>query len=167
MHNKAACFTANKDDWGTPDWVFNFFNYHHGPFDYDLCANDENHKCEKYFTKENSVFDNNFSGKVFCNPPYGHKFINEILSLICNKINRNIVQKAVLLLPCSTSNKWFHDYVLHSASALYFFDGRLKFIGSSGVGAPFSSIAVLFDGYGEVRPLQTFSINARDRRYGE
>lgn len=143
--NKGACFTSNKDDWGTPQWLFDDLNYRYGPFDYDLCASDDNHKCEKYFTKENSVFINNFEGNVFCNPPYGHKFINSILDLIFNKIDRNFVSKAVLLLPSSTSNEWFskliHSSLLHK---IMFVNGRIKFEGA-GTGAPFSSIIVILE----------------------
>ena len=44
-------FSSKTDDWATPqyvfDWLNNIFN-----FELDPCASKENHKCDKYYTKE-------------------------------------------------------------------------------------------------------------------
>ena len=43
--------SAVRDDWETPPWLFRELDdeFH---FTLDAAANDENHKCRKYFTKK-------------------------------------------------------------------------------------------------------------------
>ena len=64
---------SKSDEWATPQDFYNMLDeeFH---FNLDPCANDENHKCERYFTKEIDGLSQNWGGcKVFCNPPYGTK----------------------------------------------------------------------------------------------
>lgn len=44
-------FSSKSDNWETPQYFFDELNdeFH---FDLDPCADENNHKCEKYFTKE-------------------------------------------------------------------------------------------------------------------
>ena len=44
-------FSSKSDEWETPQKVFNDLNKEFS-FDLDPCANELNHKCEKYFTRE-------------------------------------------------------------------------------------------------------------------
>ena len=48
--NTELMFSSKKDDWETPQWLFDKLDseFH---FTLDPCANDLNHKCDKYFTK--------------------------------------------------------------------------------------------------------------------
>lgn len=49
--NTKVMFSSKTDNWSTPQ---NFFDELNKEFDFTLdpCADDKNHKCEKYFTKE-------------------------------------------------------------------------------------------------------------------
>lgn len=49
--NRELMFSSNTDEWYTPMDFFKLLDdeFH---FNLDPCATDENHKCEKYFTKE-------------------------------------------------------------------------------------------------------------------
>lgn len=49
--NKDLMFSSATDEWYTP---MDFFNQLDAEFHFNLdpCATDENHKCDKYFTKE-------------------------------------------------------------------------------------------------------------------
>lgn len=60
MVNKAL-YSSNSDEWATPQEVFDSLDaeFH---FDLDPCATDENHKCERYFTLENSGLEQNWGG---------------------------------------------------------------------------------------------------------
>lgn len=60
MINKGL-FTSNRDDWETPDNLFNELNneFH---FTLDPCSSDSNHKCEKYFTKKDDGLRQNWGG---------------------------------------------------------------------------------------------------------
>lgn len=44
-------FTSDTSDWETPQEFFDLLNAEF-QFDLDVCANSENHKCDRYFTKE-------------------------------------------------------------------------------------------------------------------
>ena len=48
--NKELMFSSNTDEWYTP---IDFFNQLDQEFHFNLdpCATDQNHKCDKYFTK--------------------------------------------------------------------------------------------------------------------
>lgn len=58
------------DDWPTPSYVFDKLDeeFH---FTLDVCADDENHKVEKYFTKETDGLMQQWDGICWMNPPYG------------------------------------------------------------------------------------------------
>ena len=66
-------FSSKTDEWSTPDEFFEKLNDEFC-FDLDPCANHENHKCKKYFTKEEDGLKMDWRGhRVFCNPPYGRE----------------------------------------------------------------------------------------------
>lgn len=74
--NTDVMFSSRSDNWATPTDLFNKLNeeFH---FNLDPCANAYNHKCDRYFTKEQDGLKQNWGGnRVFCNPPYG-KEINK------------------------------------------------------------------------------------------
>ena len=67
----AAAMTSNKDDWETPQSLFDQLDeeFH---FTLDAASNDQNAKCEHHYTVENSGLEHSWEGEtVFCNPPYG------------------------------------------------------------------------------------------------
>ena len=133
-------------NWATPQDFFDKLNeeFH---FTLDPCADDLNHKCDKYYTKEQDGLKQNWSGeRVFCNPPYGRatpkwvqKCFDEVYSGKC--------RCAVMLLPARTDTRWFHDCIYNRAE-VRFVKGRLKFGGQKN-SAPFPSMVVIFRGIGE------------------
>lgn len=143
--DKAVMWSSNRDDWSTPLDFFSKLNeeFH---FTLDPCADDFNHKCDKYYTKEQDGLKQDWSGEnVFCNPPYGRdvpkwvqKCFQEVYFGKCNC--------AVMLLHARTDTRWFHDYVYHK-SEVRFVRGRLKF-GDQKQPAPFPSMIVIFRGKG-------------------
>lgn len=136
-------FTSNKKDWTTPRRLFDELNdeFH---FTLDACASEENHLCDKYYTKENSCLNKEWINEtVFINPPYGREifyFVRKCwLEALCNDI------KIVALLPARTDTKWFHTYIYKFRRArIKFIEGRLKF-GNSKNSAPFPSMIVYFN----------------------
>lgn len=60
----AAAMTSTTDDWATPQALFDELDavYH---FTLDPCASDENHKCEKYFTREDDGLAHSWGGTEF------------------------------------------------------------------------------------------------------
>lgn len=137
--NYDVMFSSKKDDWTTPRPLFDQLDseFH---FTVDLCASDENHLCEKYYTKENSGMDADLTGEiVFCNPPYGHKATSDWI-----KKCANAKATVVMLIPARTDTNAFHDYIWGKAE-IRFLRGRLKFGGGKKADrAPFPSMIVIF-----------------------
>lgn len=137
--NTDLMFSSEKDDWTTPKELFDELNdeFH---FTVDLCADDKNHLCDKYYTQKNSGLDAVLTGeRVFCNPPYGRKQT----SLWIEKCATSDADIIVMLIPARTDIKAFHEYIYHKAE-IRFIKGRLKFSNCSKA-APFPSMIVIFD----------------------
>lgn len=136
MNNKTM-FSSLTDLWATPQDFFNKLNeeFH---FTLDPCANDENHKCDKYYTeKENGLIQDWTNEIVFCNPPYGREIGKWVAKCAESKC------LSVMLIPARTDTRWFHQYI-YNKSEIRFIKGRLKF-GNSKNSAPFPSMVVIFN----------------------
>ena len=136
MNNKTM-FSSLSDLWATPQDFFNKLNeeFH---FTLDPCANDENHKCDKYYTeKENGLIQDWTNEIVFCNPPYGREIGKWVAKCAESKC------LSVMLIPARTDTRWFHQYI-YNKSEIRFIKGRLKF-GNSKNSAPFPSMVVIFN----------------------
>lgn len=141
-------YMSEKDNWETPGYLFRELDeeFH---FTVDLCADDQNHKCDKYYTKENDGLKADLTGeRVFCNPPYGR---SETIKWV--KKCAESGELCVMLLPARTDTAFFHDYIYEKAE-IRFLRGRLHFE-SGGVPqdrAPFPSMIVIFRGlHGQLR----------------
>ncbi len=134
----AALFTSNRDNWETPQELFDKLNaeFH---FTLDAAADDHNHKCEVYFTKETNGLEKKWEGCVFCNPPYGRQIGKWVAKASAEAKNCEAI---AMLLPARTDTKWFHDYIL-GKTEIRFLRGRLRFSGHTG-NAPFPSMVVIF-----------------------
>lgn len=138
--NTDVTFSSRSDNWATPIDFFNKLNeeFH---FNLDPCANAENHKCDRYFTKEQDGLNQNWEGsRVFCNPPYGKEINKWVLK--CSEESKKNNTLVVMLIPARTDTRWFHDYIYEKAE-IRFIKGRLKF-GESKNPAPFPSMIVVF-----------------------
>ena len=49
--NTDVMFSSKSDEWSTPQELFDMLN-HAFKFDLDPCADESNHKCDLYYTKE-------------------------------------------------------------------------------------------------------------------
>lgn len=64
MRITKGLFTSSTDNWATPQWLFDELDktFH---FTLDVCASDENHKCDNYFTKESDGLKQDWGGVLF------------------------------------------------------------------------------------------------------
>ena len=138
MLNKAL-FTSNSDEWATPKEIFNELNNEFN-FNLDVCATEDNHKCNLFFTQKDDGLSKKWGGyRVFCNPPYSN--ISEwVKKAYYESYKPNTL--IVLLIPARTDTKYFQEYIYHRAE-LRFIKGRLKF-GDSKTSAPFPSMIVIY-----------------------
>ena len=138
--NKEVMFSSATDNWATPQDFFDELNaeFH---FDLDVCADEINHKCDRYYTKEQDGLTMPWKGIVWCNPPYGREIGKWVRRALFASINGATV---VMLIPARTDTKWFHDYIYKRDNVeIRFVKGRLKF-GNSKNSAPFPSMVVVF-----------------------
>lgn len=56
-----ALFSSNSDDWETPQDLFDKLNNEFN-FNLDPCASVDNHKCERFFTKDDEGLSQNWGG---------------------------------------------------------------------------------------------------------
>lgn len=139
--SKAALFSSNSDEWETPQDFYEKLNSEFG-FTLDPCASAENHKCERYITKEQNGLLADWGGKrIFCNPPYSQIAEWVEKAFYESRKDNTIV---VLLIPARTDTKYFHNFIYHR-SEIRMVKGRLHFSNSK-TAAPFPSMIVIFRG---------------------
>lgn len=131
---------SDSDLWETPDWLFEEISKEIGGFTVDACALPENAKCKTYFTPEMDGLKQQWTGKVWCNPPYGREISKWIQKAYDS--HKEFGTTVVMLLPARTDTKWFHEYI-YGRAEIRFVKGRLKF-GKAENNAPFPSMIVIF-----------------------
>ena len=135
--NTELMFSSKTDLWATPQDFFNKLNNEFW-FTLDPCSTKDNHKCDKYFTKEQDGLKQSRDNEiVYCNPPYGRELKKWVKKW--SEIKKGIT---VMLLPARTDTSRFHDYIYNKAE-IRFVKGRLKFWWSKN-SAPFPSMVVIF-----------------------
>ena len=140
--NNNLMFSSVTDEWYTPIEFYNTLNKEFN-FNLDPCATDINHKCEKYFTKEDNGLLQSWGGyNVFYNPPYGRAIAAWVEKAYKEAKKDNTL--IVMLLPARTDTKWFHSFIYNKAE-ICFIKGRLKFGGCNN-SAPFPSMLVIYKG---------------------
>lgn len=136
----SGLFSSTTDLWATPQAFFDELNTE-SHFTLDPCANDDNHKCAKYYTEQQDGLAQDWGGQiVFCNPPYGRAIGAWVKK--CYEESRKPNTLVVMLIPARTDTSYFHDYIYHKAE-LRFIRGRLHF-NEAPQGAPFPSMVVVF-----------------------
>lgn len=129
-----------SDLWSTPQDKFDELHAEFG-FTLDACAISANTKCDHYFTPEQDGLQQDWSGVVFCNPPY-----SEVDQWIAKAYEAS---KAGALVVCivnaSVDTTWWHAYVQPYAE-VRFPKGRWKFErpGGKGQSAPRPTAIVIF-----------------------
>lgn len=134
-------FSSNKDDWGTPDWLFkacdDVFR-----FSIDAASSEDNHLLFGYYTQEHDGLKQPWIDSTWVNPPYGRGVTGKWVAKAAFEATLDVT--SVLLLPSRTDLPWFHDYIYEKPDVVTkFIRGRVKFVGAKS-GAPFPSMLVAF-----------------------
>lgn len=126
MNGMNVLFSSASEEWGTPQDLFDELNSVYN-FTLDPSASNYNHKCEKYFTKDDDGLSKSWSGEtVFCNPPYGRHIGDWVKKAYDESLKGT---KIVMLIPARTDTRWFHDYIYRKNNVrVEFIRGRLKFV---------------------------------------
>ena len=128
MNNtQLANLNTGKDDWCTPIELFNKLNEKY-KFTLDPCSSEENHLCNKYYTKEQNGLVQDWSKDVvFMNPPYGRELPKWIKKAYEESQKGATV---VCLIPARPDTIYWHDYIFPYANNIWFIKGRLHFSNS-------------------------------------
>ena len=153
-HSKICFQKSGQYCWETPQDFFDELNKEFN-FNLDVCANEENHKCDIYFSEEQDGLKQDWEGVCFMNPPYGR----EISKWIKKAFNESQKKATVVcLIPSRTETRWWWDYCMKGE--IRFIKGKLKFKGRNTKGelvnypATFGCAIVIFkDVNKEIKPL--------------
>jgi len=149
----AACLSTGKDDWQTPDALFNALDEEFG-FVLDGAANAENTKCVDWLGPGGMAEDALTFGwptcgeAVWVNPPYSRGLQGKFIAKAVDAAQAGA--KVVMLLPARTDTRAFHSYIWNQYEhkpwpgvEVRFLKGRLRFVGAP-ASAPFPSMVVIF-----------------------
>jgi phage N-6-adenine-methyltransferase len=114
-HQSAKMIT---DQWLTPPEIIHAL----GPFDLDPCSPIKRpfETAKNYFTVEDDGLKNDWSGRVWLNPPYGRKCASW-LKKISDHMN------GVAIIFARTETDMFFRYVWEKADSILFVKGRIHF----------------------------------------
>lgn len=139
--NLSVHFSSSKDDWETPDYIFDPLNKEFG-FTLDVCADVNNKKCDSYFDMADDGLLQDWGNDVcFLNPPYSQ------LKIWLKKAYEESLKGAtvVALIPARTDTIAFHSYIFNKADEIRFIKGRINFVGGAST-APFPSAIIVWKG---------------------
>ncbi len=134
--------------WSTPQEFFDTLNQEFS-FDLDVCAEEWNHKCPRYFSPVEDGLAQAWAGTCWMNPPYGKE-----ISQWVEKAYRECLQGAtvVCLVPARTETAWFQDFCLKGE--VRFVRGRIHYTDPEGrSGRPRFGNAVVIFRPGEIEPI--------------
>src|SRR5699024_3089209 len=138
--------TSNTDMWATPQDFFNKLNEDFN-FQCDVCAIDDNAKCDKYYSPEEDGLQQEWQGVCWMNPPYGRVIGDWVKKAYKSSLKGATV---VCLVPARTDTKWWHEYCMKGEIRLV--KGRLKF-GDGKNPAPFPSAVVVFGNQAKINTI--------------
>ena len=118
-------------------------------FTLDVAASEQNKKAPDFISKEMDALNTEWSGVVWCNPPYG-SMIKPFLKRAVEMMNR--CELIAMLIPARMDTKYMHDIAIPNASQIYFIKGRLNFQHETvvkGANAPYASVLIVFKPHNE------------------
>lgn len=140
-------FASGRDDWATPEALFQAINARYGPFDHDVAAQRRTRKVQSYLGPDHpnphrrDALRVNWYGNCWCNPPYGRGITEKWVRYGWHQAWEGHGSSA-LLVPSRTSAGWFNRYVLR-ADRVVFLIGRVSFDDFNS--APFDSLIAIFN----------------------
>ncbi len=143
-------FSSGKDDWETPDELFQAYNLRYS-FVLDAAADEKNHKCDEWLGP-GGIHEDALSvswmpwlekGNVWLNPPYSRNLQKRFIEKASLEAMNRDANHVVCLLPARTDTKLYHEVIKPYSLEIEFLKGRVKFVGAEH-GAPFPSMVVTF-----------------------
>ena len=143
------------DVWLTPPHILEAL----GPFDLDPCASEDRpwDTAKTHYTIKDDGLSQAWSGRIWCNPPYGPKMAPFLEKLATHPGG------GVALVFARTETRAFFDHVWDKATGILFLKGRLKFHKPNGeLGGTSGSPSVLIAyGEAEAEVLKSCKLNGK------
>jgi site-specific DNA-methyltransferase (adenine-specific) len=136
---RSVHFRSDSCEWSTPQDFFAEQDALFG-FTLDVCATPANTKCERFFTREQDGLLQPWTGRVWCNPPYGAG-VGRWLERAWQAVTSGEAEVVVCLVPARTDTTWWHTWA--TRAEVEFLRGRLRF-GGGETSAPFPSALLVF-----------------------
>ncbi len=140
---------TGKNEWYTPADYIALAREVMGGIDTDPATSEIANRtvqASQIFTVEDNGLTKQWSGRVWCNPPYAQPLITEFSEAIVSKYESGEIEQACVLVNNGTETRWFQR-MLSTASAVCFPRSRIRFIDPDGnPGAPLQGQAVLYMG---------------------
>lgn len=123
-----------NDEWYTPPEYIESARTVMGGIDLDPASNpvaNEHILAGNFYSIENSAFENEWSGKVWMNPPYS-RIIKDFISKLVEEYEAGNVTEAIVVTNNGTDTRWFQQ-LTSVASSICLHRGRIGFLNSEGV----------------------------------
>ena len=148
--------SSNNMNWETPDWLFDALDKEF-EFTVDVCADEKNKKCKRFYSEDNSCLDKNWEDeRCFMNPPYGRN-LPKFMEKAYNESKKGAT--VVCVVPVRPESKWWQNYAMKAE--IRYFRQRLKFTltGKRSDVAPFATAIIVFkpwlfkETYTDIEPI--------------
>lgn len=140
---------SGENEWYTPPEYIEAARGLLGGFDLDPASSDianRNVRADRYFTAADDGLEQEWSGRVWMNPPYEKGLIDRFAAKMRDEAQAGNVSEAVILVNNATDTRWFAA-LCEVATGLCFPTGRIRFLSPTGEkGAPLQGQAILYIG---------------------
>ena len=141
---------SGNNEWYTPPKFIELARQVMGGIDLDPATSEVANRvvqAPKIFTAEDDGRAQQWSGRVWMNPPYAQPLMGDFAEAVASKYESGEIEQACILVNNGTETQWFQR-MLGAADAVCFPKTRIKFIDPDGnpSGAPLQGQAILYMG---------------------
>ena len=158
---------SGNNEWYTPPKFIEAARVAMGGIDCDPASSEianQTVKAPTFYTAETNGLDQEWSGRVWLNPPYSQPLIRHFCEAVADRFMGGEISAACVLVNNGTETAWFQYMLTNGASAVCFPRSRIRFLDPSGApsGAPLQGQAILYFGsdadefgaaYSEIGPV--------------